>query len=183
MFDLQSYAGIRRSDQGSFVHDFSNDIFNNKVINCCGLYTLSIGDTLAAEYYMTVSSWMATLMDNAFANGIYGKETQMIYDIMNNFHYLAIYLNIIKKRREEYYELNGEDIPLSELYVTYNIKCIKKTFICKGYDIEPLLMIYQLAPEPSGVPDAVSPCLPALDGIDNMHIESGPTCTNTFIVR
>lgn len=152
--------------------------------NCCGT-DVTPGQEIIAQYYEEASPWIFNLMDQAFAAAIYGKDPQVYYNRTNDFHYLLALMLIIRKRRLEYVALNGVDQTVDYWYETYNLACITRTFMCKGYDIAPLLDIFGLNPI-SGRPVLgginTSPCPPALDGIDYMHIESGPLCEPIFIV-
>jgi len=154
------------------------------ITDCCGLYKTDIQEKVAS-YYEAASNIIFGYTDKAFATAIYGRNAEMWYNRINDIHYLVILLYIINSRRELYYTLNGEDQGLEWIYTTYRLDCIKRTFICKGIDILPLLVVWNLAPYPTGVAaiTGTGSCPPMPDGIDNMHIESGPTCENLFIVQ
>ena len=157
-------------------------LFGFPTTNCCDTY-VSYEQTIMAEYYEKVFTVIDNLISSVFARSIYGRTTEMEYNRINDFHYLGILLFIIWKRRKEYFALNGTIQPLSEVYSIYRLQCIKRTFQCKGYEIEPLLEVFDLGPYPAGFDNGVEPCLDSKNGIGYMHIETAPTCHNKFIIH
>ena len=143
-------------------------------------YTSPMQEILA-DYYETAYPTMNALLDKAYAAAIYGKETEQWFNRINDIHYLGILLFIIFKRRHEYYEKTGNTQTNCEIYETYRLDCIRKTFQCKGIDIIPLLETLNL--QPGICSEETGDCPPSENGIGNMHIESAPTCHHKFIIH
>ena len=152
-----------------------NSLFQNP-IDCCNLYSTNL-QQLISDYYYQASPMIFGISDEIYAAEIYGnRSTEQLYNKGQDFNYLLMLLVMIYFERQDdiLFSDDGEDAGIDYYYEAHNLACIRRNFLCKGYDIIGLLRIFNLDPD--------IPALP-LDGINYMHITQAPTDHNRFIVR
>ena len=112
---------------------------------CCGTEASAL-NKLIAQYYMVASPMMFKNNDNIFAAEIFGKEVEKLYNAQNDLNYLLCLFVMIYNERlnDEQWSNNGEDKGTQYYYDEHNLKCIRQSFMCKGYDILPLLKVFGL---------------------------------------
>ena len=115
--------------------------------DCCGLYSSPLNQ-LIAQYYYVASPMMFGNNDNIYAAEIFGKDTELLYNNQNDFNYLLCLLVMIYNERQDdiAWSDNGEDEGIDYYYEEHNLECIRRTFMCKGYDILPLLKVFDMDP-------------------------------------
>ena len=109
-------------------------------------------ELLVLQYLDTISNSGTTIFRNdlgimlnlAYSKEIFGKDPQPSYDAINDlFYLLQLCINIYWDRNNEYLT-SGTYRGASYYDEIYNFACIRKTMACKGYDIMPLLTIFNL---------------------------------------
>lgn len=138
---------------------------------CC-LTQASELQQLTADYYEAVNGCISNLMTKIYQAEVYGRDTEELYNQLNNFHYLYSLLIMIYLERQEdiaYNQYLGDGCAVdngAEYYVDkYHIECIVKKFMCtgNGCDIGPVLDVFGLNPKR----------LSNNDGIGFMYIQYG----------
>jgi len=138
--------------------------------DCCGLYTNEL-QQLIAEYYYQANTMIFGINNDIYAAEIFGKPTEQLYNKLNDFNYLIMLLVIIYFKRQDdiSWSSDNEDEGIDYYYEEYNLECIRRNFLCKGYDIINLLRVFNLDPDAPNLP---------LDGIGYMHITQAPAGHN-----
>jgi hypothetical protein len=131
---------------------------------------------LAKDYYSAMKENLQKILSNIYSAELFGKETETLYNMVNDFHYLFGLLMIIYIERVNDARVNlliddgcGVDQGTQYYIDKYNLDCIQKHFSCmgQGYDIQEALDVFGLNPDLQG-----------LDGIGYMMIggSSNPLC-------
>jgi len=142
--------------------------------------------TLIARYYESIEKYMNDLLYSIYQAELFGKPTEQLYNIGNDFHYLLTILLIINEESKndaewQYTYGNGcyVDNGIDYYIEKYNINCIAKHFSCigTGYDISGALEVFGMNPNDKNQ-----------DGIGYMHISfsENSKCNESrkaFIVR
>lgn len=134
-------------------------------------------EILFAQYYNKVKDNTTKLLSEIYSAELFGKDTEPMYNILNDFNYLLGLLIIIKLERENDSRLSvlnggcGNDLGNAYYADKYDIDCIQKHFSCigTGYDIQPLLDMF-----------LVNPDVEEKSGIGNMAIDyNDSNCMNS----
>ena len=112
--------------------------------NCCGTYT-SVLQQMIASYYAQASNFMFDINDEIYSKEVFGKDTEQIYNRQNDFHYLLILLVIIYNEQQDDIAW-GISHNIDYYYNEHNLGCIRRNFLCKGYDIISLLRVFNMDP-------------------------------------
>lgn len=136
--------------------------------DCC--LTIPSGiQQLTTEYYKEIAPFIDGLMASIYQAEMYGKDTEELYNQVNNFHYLFCLLMLIYKEMYDDSQWNkyfGDGCEIDKGIEFYNEKyhldCVKKKFFCTGtgYDISDAMDIFNLNPDAIGT-----------DGIGYMSIQ------------
>lgn len=126
------------------------DPFSN---NKCCINTVGQFAQRTADYYTLVKTPMMVLLNNAYQAQLYGKDSNEIFNHINDFHYLLVLLTIIADEMQQDSDrsefINGgcpEDYGIDYYVEKYNIDCIVKHFMCSGigFDIKNVLDLFGL---------------------------------------
>lgn len=116
--------------------------------DCCGLYSSDLNQMIA-QYYLVASPMMFKINDSIYADEIYGKDASALYDTQNDFNYLLMLLVMIYFERQDdiLWSDDGEDEGIEYYYNNHNLACIRRNFMCKGFDIIGLLRTFDMDPD------------------------------------
>ena len=128
------------------IHNI-NGLFQN-IGDCCGLYSTYL-QSMIADYYYQASYMMFSINDSIYAAEIFGKPTEQLYNTQNDFNYLLLLLIMIhyERERDAYWSSTGFDQGVAYYYEEHNLACIRRNFMCKGYDIITLLRTFVMDPD------------------------------------
>jgi hypothetical protein len=141
-------------------------------------------EIMFSEYYSKVKVNTNKLLSEIYSSEMFGKDTEHLYNILNDFNYLLGLMIIIKLERENDSRLSvlnggcGNDLGNAYYADKYDIDCIQKHFSCigTGYDIQPILDMF-----------SVNPDVEEKTGISYMSIDYNDsnclTSNNVFIIR
>jgi hypothetical protein len=122
---------------------------------------------LSADYYTAIGTYVDNIMTELYQAEMYGKDTEIYYDMLNDFHYLYTLLILIyqEMQNDAIWEFNygtgcNQSQTVDYYLEKYNINCIQKHFFCYGYDIADALNVFGLNPD-----------MQEQDGIGFMYIE------------
>ncbi len=124
----------------------SNDIQQKE--GCCDISRTELEDAIGS-FYKTARPWMDSLLGKIKQKECFGflDGLEDLYNDMNDFHYLGLYLTLMYSQREEDNRgVDCDDRKLGSEYTEFD--CLKAYFACKGINIDPLLTIFGF-----GLPD------------------------------
>lgn len=140
--------------------------------NCCG-YNSGVLATQVSDYYATVKEKLGVYIDKAYQAERFGGDANVIYNRINDFHYLLLLLIIISDEMKQDSDISSfindgcpNNLGIDYYVEKYNLSCIQKHFFCSGlgFDISSLMNIFGLNINNQ-----------EQDGIGYMHIEYNRT--------
>ena len=135
----------------------------------------SMLQSYAALFYDEADSSLNSILEKLYKDEIFGFG-ESNYDTIGEIMYLFVYLMLIRYKIQEDAG-NGEQGTVEEYAEEYELECIRKSFMCKGIDVTPMLRVFGLYPYDETV------CL----GISTMRIvEDGEDYDSTecqFVVQ
>ena len=95
---------------------------------------------MIADFYDVMAVPMEEITRKAFEEDVTGEGING-YLLLSDMEFLLVYLMIINHRMEEYRASSecGVLPPRNQFIEQYSLDCIRKTFMCKGIKIDPLL--------------------------------------------
>ena len=144
----------------------------DKPYGCCDKSNISLTEYLISSYYEDAEICMNNILTKAYGYELFGKDSELLFNKYNNFHYLLILMLYIFFERVNELKLLEKGI-ISEVTTTaeweemYDFECYRKTFSCDGCNVMPLFTVFGL----NWIDNAE-------DGIGYMYIQPGSSPKN-----
>lgn len=111
----------------------------------CGQTIPTFIQDIIRKYYLCSKNYIDDLLDKAFSAEVFGKNPEIYYNTINDFHYLAVILVFLELEKAK--DIANGNIHPQQYYIDkYNLECYKKYFICLGYNIDGCLGLLGLSP-------------------------------------
>ena len=142
-------------------------------VRCCKTFA-SMYEEATADFYLSLGSDVDSLLSELYSNEMFGKDTEDMYNRMNDIHYLFFLMTLAHFERKQdadkqlyLSDVSGCDQDLGqEFYIDkYNIECVQKHFLCSGMNIDAALEAFTMNPN----------LLEGVGGIGSMSIGNGNT--------
>lgn len=114
-------------------------------INCCGVLEPTTLESKMACFFATNEAIYSTLIQRGLQQEVYGLEA-CAFNNLNDLNYFGFLLYMIEQDLQEYEEINGTSLTITEIYDKYKLDCYIQSFNKKGIDITPSLQCFGLYP-------------------------------------